>query len=1038
MTGQRIARRVEQLLADAHAALREGEHAEAHVLARAILSLDPGNAEADALVEGSDQRVQVTLMFCDLVGSTELADQRDPEEMSDILREYRVLCTDVIGRYGGFIEDRQGDGLLVRFGYPWVHEDAPRRAVLSGLEIVRAIGTHPLGLHVRIAIHTGLVVLDGGEVVGAAPNEAARLQGLAAPDSVLISDATYALVRGHFDVRAKGEVRLRGVSRPIGTYAVVGAGAGEWLDVGAGLTPFVGRRADVARVGELWQRVLRELASERPAPAAMLIRGPAGIGKSRLARESARTLGATTLACDCSSYHAATSLRPFSALLETICAIEPSDDSPTRLAKLRAQVARSAAGDDDDLPVLTTALSIAAEDTSPPPDVDPTRLRALALLVGAALVRSAASGGPLVVVIDDLHWADESSLELIGVLLSAPCPGLLVLMTARPEFVVPWSEELVDQLTLEPLPRGDLEQMALHVTDGEPLADELRDDLVARSDGIPLFLEELVRSSALPTDLAPDGAWQAPSSRIPNALRDPLLARLVVPGVDLALTQIAATIGSDIDRSLLQRACELDDKTFASKLANLVAAGLVETIDDGRIRFRHDLLREVAYETQRTSARRTRHGVVADLLRGGAGTHAPDAASLALHLERAARYDEAVDALFAAAEADQALGAHAEAIAKLDRGLALVERLPEGATRLLLELKARQLRSFGATMLTGYAAPETAQDHARCVEICEHLGLAPDLLPSLMISFNYYLFRGDLDDAGRVWTTIQRLASGSELPEPSVALARSLKGFEQFFRGAFDDAREILRAFLADPRWTAANAPDTGWRLPNDPASAIAGQLLVTLSIQGEQAAALAVGAGALPRLEPLSFPYRPFSIAFVKCHLAVVHMLAGTYETALELGDETAALGDRHGFAMWSLIGRMQAIASRVQLGDASQLDTLTFLVGQFRTLLSSELWAPYWLTQLAAAEIASGRPERSRARLDEALRVAALTGSDFFSAETLRVRGLLRCDDDDAGGLDDLRAAVAKARSQRAGAFEARAAAGLTSRGARQTATP
>jgi class 3 adenylate cyclase/tetratricopeptide (TPR) repeat protein len=1036
VAGERIARRVELLLADAQAALESGERAEADVLARAVLALDPGNPDAEALVDGADQRIQMTLMFCDMVGSTQLADEHDPEETSSLLREYRLLCTGVIGRYGGFIEDRQGDGLLVRFGYPWVHEDDARRAVLSGLEIVRAISGHPRRLQVRIAVHTGLVVLDGGEVVGATPNEAARLQGLAPPNTVVISDATHALVRGYFHVRAKGDATLRGIARPIGVFVVAGERTTERLELGTRLTPFTGRRRELDLIRETWQRTCRDRAAPAGGrPPALLVTGPAGIGKSRLARESSRRLAARSLTCGCSSYHATTSLQPFMGLLAALCGVTPSDSLRERLVKLRARVRDTAAHDvEGDLPVLTAALSIPAGETSPPLDLDATKMRALALQSAAEILRSAAAGEPRILLVEDLHWADESSLDLITTLLAAPCPGLLVVMTARPDFVAPWPEEVVRRLVLEPLAAADLERMTAHIAEGGQLGDELQRELISRSDGIPLFLEELVRSRATLRAEAGGGAAADASGLVPAALRDPLLARLVVPGVDLALAQVAATIGAEADRDLLRRACALSDKPFQSKLANLVAAGLVSESDTGAVRFRHDLLRDAAYETQRRSTRRSRHSRIADLLLEGAAVAAPDAGELAFHLERGERYPEAIDALFAAARTDQELGAHKEAMARLTRVLVLVEHLPTGAPRLLHELGARQLRSFSATMTGGYSAPETAQDHARCVELCEHLGLTPELLPSLVLSWSYYTFRGDMAESGRVYATIDRLVSDSELPSETVALARSLEGVDCFFRGAFAEAERLLRGFLRSP--CSAKAPPASWPLPHDPHAAAAAHLLVTLSMRGEHEEASALGARALRRAAQLRFPFGPFSTAYLKSQLALVAMFYGDYAQAARLGDETSRLGDRHGFVLWSLCGTMQRLVAQVSLGDVSALDPLAAAIGRFRELLSAELWAPYWLTQLACAQLSAGRQEEARAALDEALRVADATGAQFYTAETLRIRGALRCERGEAEGMSDLRAAVEKARAQHAAALERRAARELKLQEARQPA--
>jgi class 3 adenylate cyclase len=1026
MAGESIDPRVDLLLADARAASQAGDRPRTQALASAVLALDPGNTEAEVLRDGSDQRCQMTLMFCDLVGSTALADGIDPEELSAILRQYRSTCTAVIERYGGFIEDRKGDGLLVRFGYPWVHEDDARRAVLSGLEIVRAIREHPLALHLRIAVHTGLVVTEGGEVVGAAPNEAARLQSLADPDTVLISDATYALVSDYFDVESRGVTDLRGVSRPFEVYTVLGERVNATLESSTRHTPFADRHGERNLIAEMWAATC---AREPGAPLALLVTAPAGMGKSRLVLESARTCNARLLACHCSSFHQTTSLHPFQRVLEQICAVTNDDGPAERLAKLRARLGIDGPG--RDLPALATALSIPADVLASPRDVEPSRLHTMAMYAAARLLRAASVEEPMLLLVDDLQWADQSSLLLISILLAEPAPGLLLALTARSGFAAPWPQDALRHLQLGPLSVPDLEEMARGMTESTGLADARQREFIARSDGIPLFLEELVRSgSVLDTGAGAARALRQADSRVPAGLRDPLLARLVHPRVDLALAQIASVIGRDVDRELLKQVSGLDDKPFQAKLANLVATGLVMPCGDGTIRFRHELIREVAYETQRRSTCRERHSQIADFLRSGSARRRADAGELAFHLEQAQRTPEAIEAHTDAARIHQSLGAHKEAITKLTHVLGLVEQLPTGAPRLVCELTARQLRSFSAVMTGGYAAPETAQDHARCVELCEHLGLVPELLPSLILSWSFYCSRGDLADAERVTAAMERIIGESGLSSPATELAR---GVECFFRGRLEESHTLMASFVAHPWGQSTDGPPDGWPLPNDPVAAVLSHLIFTTWMRGDRAGAKALEERALQRVGQLGFPFGPFTAGYVKSQLTILRRLEGDHVTAGQLAREMIELGDRHGFVLWSAAGDVQHLISQVHGGETAALEPLAATIAQWRELLSVNVYLSYWLTELGAAQMSAGRADDARASLDEALSVAAATGSGWYSAETLRLRGVLRCEAGDRGGLGDLDEALAKARSQRAGEFESRVAGTIAVEGAR-----
>jgi class 3 adenylate cyclase len=1029
----RFGERVRDLLEDARGARRSGDLAAFHALTSAVLALDPGNAEAEALRAGAVQRRQMTLLFCDIVGSTAIADVRDPEEMSRILRSYRAVCTDVVRDHGGVIDDHQGDGMLVRFGCPEVREDDARRAVLCGLRIVEAVrertADSAVPLHVRIAVHTDLVVLDGVGVAGATTNEAARIQNLALPDTVVISDTTEAIVRGWFDVRSRGLAELRGVARPVEVFTVVGDRPAGCADSRTMPTPFAGRRSELARIEAVWKATevaWREATAGREvaSPPGLLVTGPPGVGKTRLLAEAARAMGAPCTECRCSRYHDTTSLYPFRAVLEEAVGIERNDDAARRLTKLRARL-HSDHGESRDLPFLAAALQIPPSMLSPPRDVDPSQLRQAALQAAAGMIMSRCSAGPLVLMVDDVQWADQSTLDLLTVLFSSPHACVLILLGAREGFQSPWPTPAVVTMSLDPMHGADLEELASRASGGARLSPAERAELIDRSDGMPLFLEELVRTAAaLAENRVLHRSVRYADFAIPAALRDPLLARLTTPGVDLELAQLAATVGREVHRDLLHRITELEPTVLEDKLRTLLGAGLVEPLGSNAVRFRHELIREVAYETQTRAVRRARHGRIADDMAGGpVGDHPVDAGQLAFHLARAERYGEAVEVQIDAARADQAIGAHAEATRRLTEALRLVPHLGAGDARDRTELLARELRSFSSVMAGGYAAPEAAEDHRRCVELCEQAGLLPELVPSLIRSWSFYTFRGDLTEADRVNDRIEATGVG----EATGLIARAGHGVTAFFEGRFRDARSTLESFVDYPWGSTEGRPPDEWPLPNDPLAAGCALLVPTLWIAGEPDAATGMGERALHRARSLPFPYGPFSVGFVTCLLALTCQMHGDRTAAGRLGDDLVRLGERHGFTAWRLAGAIQAGITAAHEGDAAALDRLAQDVAAWRTLLASDLWAPYWLTELADAQRCTGRLEAATRSLDEAAAVARATGATFYLAQTLRLHGEVRWDRGDPDGAEDIARAYELAGRQGAAMFTERARAAL-----------
>ncbi|HKE78558.1 MAG TPA: AAA family ATPase [Solirubrobacteraceae bacterium] len=757
---------------------------------------------------------------------------------------------------------------------------------------------------------------------------------------------------------------------------------------------------------------------------ALLVTGEAGVGKSRLIMEAASAAGAHCTECRCSRYHETTSLYAFRPVLEAACDIAYDDAPDARLGKLRARLGALDANGAD-LPFLTAALQIPSSEIAPPPDVDPTGLRQLALDAAATLVRAHLEGGPSILFVDDVHWADHSTLDLISALLLTPRPGLVVMLAARDGFDPPWPATFFQRLQLAPLTDDELKEMARLMPEASRLSPEEREALIERCDGMPLFLEELVRTAeALDDGRAAFHSINYADFRIPPALRDPLLARLTSPGVDLELAQAAATIGREAQRDLLRRVTGSSPAEFDRKLRTLIDAGLVHPHGNA-VRFRHELIREVAYETQGLTTRREHHGRIADeLLRDGVASARTDAWEAAFHLERARRYDEAIEARVGAAQRNQELGAHTEAIAELARTLDLLVHLPEGPQRDHTELLVRELRSFSAVMAGGYAAPEAAEDHQRCVELCEGFGLPPELLPSLIRSWSFYAFRAEIAEAERVCDAMEQVVSTGALAFPAEAIGR---GLTEFFRGNFGEARRLMESFVENPWGHTPGRPPPEWPLPNDALAAVYGHLVPILWICGERRAAYAMGEQGLRRAVGLDFPYGPFTTAYVNSLVSVTRRMEGDHDGAATPTQTMLNLAQHHGFAFFAVTGMLHRNLGRAHDGEAGAIDELRGTVDVWRHVVMGEAYSPWTLVGLAQAQAADGRIDDALGSLDQALALADATRTEWYSAEALRMRGELRAGAGDAGGVADIEAALDKARLQGARAFELRAAMAL-----------
>jgi class 3 adenylate cyclase len=652
---------------------------------------------------GAEHR-HLTVLFCDLVDSTMLAGQLDPEDLREVVRDYHDVCTEVVRRFDGYIAQYLGDGLLIYFGYPQAHEDDARRAVYTGLGIIEAMqplnaGLTPqqgVRLAVRLGIHTGLVVVGeiggGGRqeqlALGDTPNIAARLQGLAEPDTVVVSGATYHLIEGYFACRNLGVQTFRGVTAPLQVYQVLRESETQTrLEVASlrGLTPLVGREHEVEMLCERWRQVKAGQGQ------VVVLSGEAGIGKSRLVqvvKEYAASEPHVRWECRGLPYHQHSALYPIIDLLQRTLQIQRDDTPLDKLRKLEDALAGYGVSLPKVVPLLASLLSTLLLDPTLSPEEQKQQTREALL----TLLLTLAGRYPVLMIVEDLHWVDPSTLELLGFLIhQVPTARVGLLFTCRPEFRPPWGwHEYLTLLTLGRLPTTQAECMIERVAGGKTLPATVVEQIVAKTDGVPLFVEEL-------TKMVLESEWftsqadhttvtgSAPPLAIPATLHDSLMARLDRLGIAKEVAQLGAVIGRRFSYELLQAVAPLDETVLQRALAQLVEVGLLHQRGlppQATYLFKHALIQQAAYQALLRSTRRQHHRHIAQAMVAQFSEIAemhPEL--LAYHYTEAALPDEALPYWQQAGLRALERSAYAEAIAHCTAGLEGLKSCPDTPER---------------------------------------------------------------------------------------------------------------------------------------------------------------------------------------------------------------------------------------------------------------------------------------------------------------------------------------------------------------------
>jgi class 3 adenylate cyclase/predicted ATPase len=999
------------------------------------------------------ERRQLTVLFCDLVDSTVLAQRLDPEDYRAVVRAYQEAAVAAMQPFDGYVAQYLGDGLLVYFGYPQAHEDAAQRAVRAGLAMVDAMV--PLNTHlvpqygvrvaVRLGLHTGVAV--AGSVgsgarqeqlaMGDTPNIAARLQGLAAPNTVVLSTVTARLLHGAFALEDLGVQQLKGVAEPMSIFRVLSPGESvrdEAEPVPARLPILVGREAELGLLLRRWEQSKTGLGQ------VVLLSGEAGIGKTTLiealhthiARE-----GYTRVGFRGSSYHTHSALYPVIEHLRRVLRLDRQDSPEAAFDKLERALQGYRFPQAEVVPLLAALLAVPLpEGRYAALTLTPQQQRQQTLDALVAWLVEEAERRPVLAVYEDVHWADPSTLELLGMLVEqAPTTPMLHVLAFRPDFVPPWPPRShMTPLTLNRLDRSQVEALIRHLAGGKALPAEVVQHLVTRTDGVPLFVEELTKTVlefGLLRGEGPHYVLTGPlaSVPIPTTLHDSLMARLDRLGAAKAVAQLGAVLGREFAYALILALAPLDEATLQARLEQLVAAELL--YQRGRppratYLFKHALIQDAPYQSLLKSTRQQVHQQIAQVLEAQfPETVATQPELVAQHYTEAGLTEQTIPYWQRAGHQALQRSANLEAVRHLTTGLELLATLPENPARAQQELDL-QLALGPALMATrGNAAPEVEQTYARAQALCRHVGETSQLFPTLWGLYRFYRTRGALPTAREIGEQLVRLAE--QAADPTRCLeAHDALGTTLLFLGDYTAARTHLEhgVALIDPTTQRAQALRQG----EAPGVRCLFMAANTLWCLGYSAQAVRQSREALVLAQELAHPY---SLTVAHHQAAWLHYRRREIPAVQAHADTLLTLATAQGFPLYVGTGtcwRGWALAMQ-GAGEAGLAQLHQGLATVVAT--GQDLTRPHCLILLAEAAGHVGQVEEGLRLLAEALAALEASERGDLLPEAYRLQGelLLRQAVLDAAQAEAcFPKALGVARHQQARSYELRTAVSLS----------
>lgn len=988
------------------------------------------------------ERRQLTVLFSDLVGSTALSRELDAEDFRDLINEYHALCHEIVTDLGGHVAQCLGDGVLVYFGFPEAHEDDPRRAVQAGLGIRSRVGSLKGRLqlrpgtvsHVRIGIHTGVVVIGqvgtGREhlALGETPNLAARLQQLAKPDGVLVSEATRRLVEGFFELEFGGKQVIKGYDDAVAVYEVTTASVpSRRVDTPATRwSTFVGRDTEARAIAEHWDAVVDGRVAR-----SVLISGEAGVGKSRQVRVFLQAVvdDHLLLEAQCSPLWQNTAFRPIAQVLALVSGVQDLPDPKAKFARLKEYASELELDEEAVLllaPILSLPLPQGAASSILAPQVK--RERTMQTLV--AWLRALAQNRPVVLLLEDLQWADPSTLELLNAYFQAEVrEPILLLATSRPELVPAWPAERATRLFLQRMGPALAEQIILQIAQGRTLPREVIKRIIELSDGVPLYLEEVTKAFLESGALRILGDHYEllgllPEAILPATVHDSLMARLDRTGDAKSVAQLAAALGREFSQELLYAVSLMDEVDLNAALRRLTEAGLVVEDKRGGVRtyrFKHALIQEAAYQSLLRSKRQKFHHRIARVLEEQFPETLrtqPDLA--AQHYAKANLPEEATTYFERAGMQAFAAQAYAEANHHFQSALAQLQKLPSNLARDSRELEVLSASGLPLLMTKGYAALEVEEVYNQALKLCAEVD------PPIRVLYGVWVVqhvRGDRAATDRMALQFEHIA-GKTSSSCERLIAWAAVGVRHFWQGAFDDAISALERAVAcfDLEMMATLPRDYGYDNP------LYGHLMLAWaqSLSGRVGAAEATWNHAWALTESAKAPYLT---VMALCFGSAIARDLGDVRRALELSERGVALAKTHQLLFWLALAHIQH-GSAESLRSDGELGVAEIEQGlQLFGAIGAALTLPYYLSYMADACLRCGATEQGVLAVERGLELARKNADRNATPELMRLQAELAAQQ--GGSASEVEAllwdAVGVARADGAGVWGLRAATSL-----------